>query len=279
MPITIDGSLSDWTAPFRLDTVPDGVTGYALYGRFNNLNYNFAISSQVAITDGTTLWLNTDGNTATGYLVFGTAVGAEYNINIVGGLPYLYTGAAAEVFVTGPLTHAYSGDSKILEVAVPKTTIGNPASLRVFIDVNNAIFLPNDYTMPGYLVSGTEAAENITLVQTRFNDSTDTFGTGVIVGGSRTLVQTRYNDSTDTFGTGEIRSGFSLVHTLFVDADSFGTGLVTPGSMTLEQVHFADEDLFWPDSFIEAGAPPFGVASWRVVARVAENTWTDIDAA
>jgi hypothetical protein len=277
MPITIDGSLSDWTAPFRLDTVPTGVTGYALYGRFNNLNYNFAISSQVAITDGTTIWLDTDLNAATGYLVFGFATGAEYNINIVGGLPYLYTGAAAETFVSGPLTHAYSGDSKILEVAVPKASIGNPASLRIMIDVNNSVFLPNDYTLAGYTVVGTEAAENITCVQTRYDDA-DTFGTSVIVGGSRTLVQTRFVD-TDTFGTSEIRPGVHLIHTLFDDADAFGTGLVSPGPMTLEQVRFDNVTLFGADSFVTAGAPTFGAASWITVTRVAANTWTDIDAA
>lgn len=277
MPITIDGSLSDWTAPFRLDTVPTGVTGYALYGRFNNLNYNFAISSPVAITNSTTIWLDTDLNTATGYLVFGFAVGAEYNINIVGGLPYLYTGAAAQNFVSGPLTHAYSGDSKILEVAVPKSSIGNPSSLRVFIDVNDSVFLPNDYTLAGYTVSGTEAVENVTCVQTRYTDA-DTFGTSVVSPGSVTLTQTRFNDA-DAFGTSVVTRSTTLVHTLFVDADAFGGGVVTPGSMTLDQVRFDNITLFGADSFITAAAPPYGAASWTTVTRVAANVWIDIDAA
>jgi hypothetical protein len=277
MPITIDGSLSDWTAPFRLDTVPTGVANYAVYGRYNAGNYNFAISSPVAITNSTTIWLDTDLNTATGYQVFGFAVGAEYNINIVGGLPYLYTGAAAQTFISGPLTHAYSGDSKILEVAVPAASIGSPSSLKCFFDVNDSVFLPNDYTLVGYTVAGTEAAENITCVQTRYDDA-DTFGTSVIVGGSRTLVQTRFVDA-DTFGTSEIRPGVHLIHTLFEDADAFGTGLVSPGSMTLDQVRFDNVTLFGADSFATAGAPAFGAASWITVTRVAQNIWTDIDAA
>lgn len=148
----IDGSLAEWQWYHRLDAVADGAVGYALYGQFSGGNYVFAISAPVAITNSTTIWLDTDLSTATGYQVFGTAVGAEYNINIVGGLPYLYTGAAAQNFVSGPLTYAFSGDSKILEVSVPASSIGSTTALRVFIDVNDSVFLPNDYTLTGYKV-------------------------------------------------------------------------------------------------------------------------------
>jgi hypothetical protein len=277
MPITIDGSLADWTEASRLDSAPNGVTNYALYGQFGSGNYIFAISAPVAITNATTIWLDTDLNTATGYKVFGTAVGAEYNVNIVGGLPYLYTGAAAENFVSGPLTHAFSGDGKILEVAVPTASIGSPTSLRVFVDVNDSVFLPNDYTLTGYLVSGVEPALDVTCVQTRFDD-TDTFGDSAVSPGSVTLTQTGFSD-TDAFGTGVIVFGTLLAHTLFVDADTFGAGIVSPGSVTLTQTRFTSTTLFGPDSFVGLGIPAFGAASWQAVVPVPANIWSDIEPA
>jgi hypothetical protein len=176
----IDGSLAEWQWYHRLDAVADGAVGYALYGQFSGGNYVFAISAPVAITNATTIWLDTDLNTATGYQVFGTAVGAEYNVNIVGGLPYLYTGAAAQNFVSGPLTHAFSGDSKILEVSVPASSIGSTTALRVFIDVNDSVFLPNDYTFTGYkvealdiVVSDSFTGSNGTLLASHAADTGD----------------------------------------------------------------------------------------------------------
>jgi hypothetical protein len=275
MPITIDGSLSDWTAPFRLDSAPNGVTNYAVYGRYNAGNYNFAISAPVAITNSTTIWLDTDLNTATGYQVFGFAVGAEYNINIVGGLPYLYTGAAAQNFVSGPLTHAFSGDSKILEVAVPAASIGSPSSLKCFFDVNDSVFLPNDYTLAGYTVSGTEAVENVTCIQTRFAN-TNAFGTSVASPSAVTCVQTRYTDA-DVFGAGSVNLSTTLSHTIFANAATFGGGFIMPDS--LSQVRFDNVTLFGPDSFAATMPPAFGVASWVAVTPSPANTWTEIEPA
>ena len=82
--ITVDGNLADWTAVDRLDAAANGTaqTGYALYGKYKSNNYLFAIKSAQVIGAGTTIWLNTDQNQATGYQIFGAAIGgAEYNIN------------------------------------------------------------------------------------------------------------------------------------------------------------------------------------------------------
>src|SRR5262249_22483314 len=90
--ITLDGSLADWTAAQRLD---DGtVAGFALYGDVQAGDFLFAINdANGTIGAGTTIWLDTDLNAATGYQVFGSTVGAEYNIEIgADGTARLYSG-------------------------------------------------------------------------------------------------------------------------------------------------------------------------------------------
>ena len=81
--ITIDGNLSDWTADERIDNPANAVAGYALYGTVQDNTYFIAIQSTAAtdpvIGAGTTLWLNTDQNTGTGYSPFGS-IGADYNV-------------------------------------------------------------------------------------------------------------------------------------------------------------------------------------------------------
>ena len=57
--------------------------------------FYFAISAPLAIGANTTVWFNTDLNAATGYQIFGSLGGAEYNLNIkADGTAALYTGAA-----------------------------------------------------------------------------------------------------------------------------------------------------------------------------------------
>ena len=76
---------------------------------------------------GTTIWLNTDQNTATGYSPFGS-IGADYNVTYVNGAFYLYTGAAGQNLVSAtPLTSALSPDGKSLEIAIPRSLL-TPAS-------------------------------------------------------------------------------------------------------------------------------------------------------
>ena len=70
--VTLDGSLSDWTASQRIDTVAP-TAGYEVYGRTAGDSYVFAIKAPggVSIGANTTAWLNTDQNAGTGYQVFG----------------------------------------------------------------------------------------------------------------------------------------------------------------------------------------------------------------
>lgn len=154
--IALDGDLHDWTPADRLDRLPGlDVLGYEIFGRADATHYYFALRAlppAVGFGPGTTLWLNIDRNRATGHQVWGIAVGAEYNINIAAdGTPHLYTGAAAQNWQIGPLAHGRSVDGNTLEIAVSRDRFdGYVASLDVSIDVNDTVFLPSDFTGPGY---------------------------------------------------------------------------------------------------------------------------------
>jgi serralysin len=147
-PISIDGSLTDWRSIDRLDAAArQQVAGYRVYGKNTDAGYAIAIdSSQVAIGIDTTIWLNIDRNKTTGYQVFGSTVGAEYNINIAAdGQPYLYSGAAGENPI-GAVDFAYSSDGRTIEIIIPKAiTSSAQMGIDAYIDVNDRIFLPGDY--------------------------------------------------------------------------------------------------------------------------------------
>ena len=165
--ITVDGNLSDWNAAEIIDNPANAVPGYSLYGAVQNDTYFIAIQG-TATTDpvigaGTTIWLNTDQNTATGYSPF-DSIGADYNITYVGGAFYLYTGAAAQTLVSNtPLTAALSPDGKSLEIAIPRslvTPVGGPApaSINIAAQIDTVtpattVFLPGDYNSPEFTIT------------------------------------------------------------------------------------------------------------------------------
>ena len=154
--ITIDGNLSDWKTNERLDFLPGlSQTGYEIYGKLEGDNYIFAIRSDgTAIGAGTTVWLNSDRDRTTGYQVFGSTVGAEYNVNFfTDDAPYLYTGAAGQNFVAGALNHSYSSNRQAVEFAIPVALLGDTdRSIDVVADVNNQIFLPGSFGSQNYTV-------------------------------------------------------------------------------------------------------------------------------
>lgn len=156
--INLDGSLADWTAADRLDAfASQQVAGYQVFGKNTADGYVFAIdSTTAAIGANTTIWLNTDGNKTTGFQVFGSTVGAEYNINLAAdGTPYLYSGDAGQNLI-GQVDFRRSTDGKTLEVAIPKTSVVNTGTdLQAYIDVNNAVFLPGDYASNSLTISNT----------------------------------------------------------------------------------------------------------------------------
>ncbi len=95
--ILLDGSLADWPANSEIDNgsaaLGNGtpVTGYKVFGTSDANNFYFALSAPIAIGANTTVWLNTDRNGSTGYRVFGSLTGAEFNVNFdANGVPSLF---------------------------------------------------------------------------------------------------------------------------------------------------------------------------------------------
>jgi Ca2+-binding RTX toxin-like protein/peptidoglycan/xylan/chitin deacetylase (PgdA/CDA1 family) len=156
--VTLDGTLGDWSAADRLEVPGSGVAGYELYGKYTGDSYVFALKSTTGqIGAGTTFWLNTDQNTATGYKVWGWAGGAEYNVNFTS-KPGLYTGAEGQTLVNGALQYAYSADKGIVEFAVAAAQLsGAPKAVDVLVDVNNSVYLPTDYSSYVYTVAAPAA--------------------------------------------------------------------------------------------------------------------------
>ena len=159
MPITLDGSLADWTPQDRLETEATAVAGYEIYGRFEADAFLIALKAPEAIGANTTFWLNTDGNVATGHQIWGWAAGAEFNINVgIDGIPRLYTGADGEIEV-GAVDYALSGDGTVMEIRIAKAVLGaDVTAIAMHADVNNAVFLPNNFGLAGYQISQPEPA-------------------------------------------------------------------------------------------------------------------------
>jgi Ca2+-binding RTX toxin-like protein/peptidoglycan/xylan/chitin deacetylase (PgdA/CDA1 family) len=152
--VALDGQSTEWTLLDRLDFGITGVSGFKIYGRVVDGTYHFAIdSSTVSIGANSTLWLNTDQNTATGYNIGN--LGADYRIEFVpasnlpfGTRPTLYSLAAdgSQTLVEDGISFAFSADGKFVELAIDKTKIGNTAAISTLIDVNEQHFLPSDYS-------------------------------------------------------------------------------------------------------------------------------------
>ncbi|RVU84208.1 hypothetical protein EOL70_12030 [Leucothrix sargassi] len=150
--ITIDGDITDWSAEDRLELSPSTpVDGFELYGRYESNAYKVLLRNLNGTIDtSTTFWLNTDQDSATGYLIWGYAGGAEYNVNIAAdGQPYLYQDADGQTLVSGPLTHKITtdGSGENIELEIPEALIGTPSSdgINLLIDVNNTTFIPASY--------------------------------------------------------------------------------------------------------------------------------------
>jgi serralysin len=158
--IALDGNLADWKQVDRLDYLPGtSTTGYQEFGKSTADGYVFAINSAVAVGAGTTIWLDTDQNKATGFQIFGTtptSAGAEYNINIAAdGNAYLYTGGPGQNLVA-KVDSKLSADGKQWEVGVSKNLLPvTGAGINILEDVNNTTFLPGDYNRSPFTISNT----------------------------------------------------------------------------------------------------------------------------
>jgi len=83
--------VGEWKMAARLNSAGNSPSGYNIYGAVDGDAFVFALQSAVDIGFNTTLWLNTDHNTATGHPIFDWLnAGADFNITFVAGS----TGAA-----------------------------------------------------------------------------------------------------------------------------------------------------------------------------------------
>ena len=128
--ITLDGNFTDWPAAYNIATANNTVAGYNVFGTEladTTLGNTYVIGIQgttatnPTIGAGTTIWLNTDQNAATG-LSPGT-IGAEYYIQMATDNKfYLYNSSYGLVSPTA-LYFGLSADGKSVEVAVPQSLV------------------------------------------------------------------------------------------------------------------------------------------------------------
>lgn len=129
--IVVDGNFTDWSASDIVSNPGNAVSGYNIYGQMvldpvAGNTYVIGLQATDSVNDavigaGTTLYLNTDQNTSTGYSPFGS-VGAEYIVNFVAGstgviAPYLYD-KSGNLISSTPLDFALSTDGKSVELAI-----------------------------------------------------------------------------------------------------------------------------------------------------------------
>src|SRR3546814_4416328 len=99
--------ISDWSS--------DVCSSDLVYATLDNDAFVFALTAPVAIGADTTVWLNTDGKTSTGYQIFGFAGGAEYNVNFAAdGTVNLYTGGAGETLVLAGRSEEHTSELQSL---------------------------------------------------------------------------------------------------------------------------------------------------------------------
>src|SRR3954469_621247 len=162
---TIDGDLTDWTSADRLSAPGTTANGYELYSNLSDGTLTFALKAPVAIGTSTTIWLDSDKSALTGYKVFGTYGGYDYNVNFAAdGKPYLYTDADGQTLASAtPLTYAFSADKTAVEFVLPLAQINSAAtSVNLLADVNNTTFLPGDYAAGPYTVIDTTTLPVVT---------------------------------------------------------------------------------------------------------------------
>jgi serralysin len=155
--IVIGGAAGDWTQADRLDAIGGAAPGFTLHGKVVGDAFVLAIEADATpIGAGTTFWFNTDLNTATGYQVWGWAVGAEFNINFnASGTPGLFTGAAGQTALAAALDWKQSADKTFFEAAIPLSQSGaalgfTPTQARVYVDVNDTTYIPTQYVDYAY---------------------------------------------------------------------------------------------------------------------------------
>jgi serralysin len=164
--ITIDGDLSDWKASERinlpLNRPPYLASDEVLYGKYVTAPepaYVIGLkSTQAAIGNNTTFWLNIDKDANTGYQVWDQYGGAEYYVNVTDdpnnaenkNQPNLYND---KFEWKGSLIHAYNADRSVIEFVIPIASMPSASAIEqvgMLIDINDTVvFFPGNYPSGG----------------------------------------------------------------------------------------------------------------------------------
>lgn len=217
--ITLDGAFTDYPAADMIMTPGNTVAGYQVYGALLSdatLGKTYVIGiDATSATDpvigvGTTIYLNTDQNTATGFSPSYAAgsIGAEYEVMFAYGTnsqlaPFLYsvTSAGATTLLNGgaPLKYGRSSNGESVEVAIPQTLLTPtggtaPTTIDFAALINNTQGLPASFagspdyviTDPGTLVAVNHAVKKVGIVYSAT--------TAALYNGGNPPGQTAYSD-------------------------------------------------------------------------------------
>ena len=182
MPITVDGSLTDWSATERINTA-DTSSGYTLYATEQNSTLVFAIQAPtgVQMVAGTTVYSDTDQNASTGFDVYGGKIGADYSLTLnSNGTETLNAYSATDTTGASPTTvltltsaqFAEPTNLNTIEFAIPAASLGNPNAINVAYDIKNTntatptvgaidTYLPISFSDQPYTVDSTAVTQPV----------------------------------------------------------------------------------------------------------------------
>lgn len=125
--ITIDGSINSSESEYSLLGQGYGNTGYPVWGGVAADAFVFYLQNGV----GSTIWFNTDWDSATGYN------GYEYNVRLTGSGAFLYTGSDGQTLVTQLTDYVKMPDSSNIEFALPSALLADaPQSAMIATTIN-----------------------------------------------------------------------------------------------------------------------------------------------
>jgi len=147
--IRIDSDFTDWAAASSYAADPDDISGAdnpldldqlwlahdddTLY-----IRYDSHAPDDVQLTWGYSVQMDTDSNPATGFRGFQNELPVGVDYMIEGNALHRYTGTGND-FSWGPGFLLASGlDATKLELAIPRTALGNPPGFRLFMFANNS---------------------------------------------------------------------------------------------------------------------------------------------
>lgn len=173
-------SNTTWTAANRLDTTAAmQKAGFEIYGRYENSTYKLLLKSvapsagvaPTPISTNTTIWLNSDGQSSTGYKIWNWAGGEEFSFNIASDGTvdwYRYPNNTQTLIGKYPVASYVSGGNATtgytLEIHLTdaqlqanSTGMATPSTsgVKLYFDVNDSIFLPIAYASGEYFLART----------------------------------------------------------------------------------------------------------------------------